>query len=317
MIHARPFRLMLLGAVVLMVSTSVGIATAGTPGTAGFLSLRNPVGARESAMGGAGVASPTGAAAVYWNPARLAFEDQGTNLLLQHQRLWGAFDAETAVVAHRTSDGVFGFLFSGLYSDEIERYDETGVGVPLGTFRPYEVALGGSFARRIGEDFAVGAGVKLLHTEIDVYGDTGLAYDLFIVHRAQVPGLWFGASLTNFGAKLNVNDSPYSLPTIGRVGLAFDPQQAFFAGKVTVAADVVFPNDGNEKAHAGIEYRMLPEFALRVGSRINYESQGMTYGAAFHHGTVTVGYTLESSKTDGLNDWQRFALEFAFGPGGN
>ncbi|MBK7701726.1 MAG: PorV/PorQ family protein [bacterium] len=239
MMSASPRRSAL--AALLAVLLLAGAAAAGTPGTSGFLSLRNPVGAREAAMGGAGVASADGAAAVYWNPARLAFATEGTDLLLQHQRLWGLFDKETAAVAHRTPYGTLGFIFSGLYADEIERYEEDGVGVPLGTFRPYEVALGVNYARTIGEAFAAGVGVKLLHTEIDVYGDTGLAYDVFIAHRAEIPGLWFGASLTNLGPDLNLNDAPFALPQAGRIGLAYDPQQDFFSGKLTVAADVLFP----------------------------------------------------------------------------
>ncbi|MBK6897847.1 MAG: PorV/PorQ family protein [bacterium] len=292
-----------------------GAAAAGTPGTSGFLSLRNPVGAREAAMGGAGVASADGAAAVYWNPARLAFATEGTDLLLQHQRLWGLFDKETAAVAHRTPYGTLGFIFSGLYADEIERYEEDGVGVPLGTFRPYEVALGVSYARRFGEAFAAGVGVKLLHTEIDVYGDTGLAYDLFIAHRAEIPGLWFGASLTNLGPDLNLNDAPFALPQAGRLGLAYDPQQAFFAGRLTLAADVLFPNDGNEKAHVGAEFRLVPALALRLGTRVNYESQGYTWGAGFNRGPLTLGYAFEQATND-LGDWHRFALELALGRAG-
>ena len=54
----------------------------GKPGDAGFLSLRMGVGAREMGMGGAGVASSQGAAAIYWNPANLAFSSYRTELLL-------------------------------------------------------------------------------------------------------------------------------------------------------------------------------------------------------------------------------------------
>ena len=83
-------------------------AEAGEPGESGFLSLRLPVGARETAMGGAGVASAAGASTVFWNPALAAFEATGTDLLLQHQRWLGLFDKETLLVSHRNSLGNFG-----------------------------------------------------------------------------------------------------------------------------------------------------------------------------------------------------------------
>ncbi|MBC8425866.1 PorV/PorQ family protein [bacterium] len=291
-------------------------AVAGSPGEAGFLSLRTPVGAREAAMGGAGVALSRGAAAVYWNPALMAFEENGTDLLLQHQRMWGLFDKETATIAHRTDLGALGFMFSGFYAEEMERYEELNVGVPLGSFRPYQVALGFSYARRLTDDFAAGATVKLLHEEIDMYGDTGFAYDLSIAHKAVIEGLWFGAALNHFGPDLMLNAEPYTLPTTLRVGMSYDPAQEIFRGKLTLAGDIVFPNDGNAKAHMGMEYRMLPAFALRVGSKVNYASQGLTAGAGFTRGDVTIGYAYEDALND-LGDGHRFALELAFGPGGS
>ncbi len=286
--------------------------TAGTPGESGFLSLRTAVGAREAAMGGAGVALSRGAAAVYWNPAMMAFAENGTDLLVQHQRMWGLFDKETAIVAHRTDMGALGFMFSGLYFEDMERYEEINVGVPLGSFRPYQVALGFSYSRMIVKDFAVGAMIKLLHEEIDVFGDTGLAYDLSVAHKAIIEGLWFGASLNNLGPDLNLNNAPYPLPTVLRLGMALEPTHPLFAGKVTLAGDVIFPNDGNSKAHLGIEYRLVPALALRAGSRINYTSQGLTAGAGFTRGNITVSYAYEDALND-LGDGHRFALEMGFG----
>ena len=294
----------------------VPAATAGTPGESGFLSLRSSVGGRETAMGGAGVALSRGASAVYWNPALMAFEANGTDLLLQHQRMWGLFDREAAAVAHRTDLGAVGFFFSGFYADEMDRYEEDSVGVALGTFRPYQVALGVSFARQIGETFAAGVSAKLLHEEIDMYGGTGMAFDFSVAHKAVIEGLWFGATLSNFGSDMTLDAESYPLPTTLRVGAALDPQSPIFAGKVTLAGDVVFPNDGNSKAHVGLEYRMLPALALRVGSKINYTSQGLTAGAGFSRGSITVSYAYEDAMND-LGDGHRFALEMGFGSQGN
>ena len=295
--------------------TSAAPAAAGSPGESGFLSLRTAVGAREAAMGGAGVALSRGAAAVYWNPALLAFEENGTNLLLQHQRVWGLFDKETACISHRTDLGALGFMFSGLYAEEMDRYEEVNVGVPLGSFRPYQVALGFSYSRMISETFAAGATVKLLHEEIDMFGDTGLAYDLSIAHKALIEGLWFGASYCHMGPDLTLNTESYPLPTILRLGAAYDPASDFLADKVTLAGDIVFPNDGNSKAHLGMEYRLVPALALRVGTKIHYKSQGLTAGAGFQRGDITVSYAYEDALND-LADGHRFALEMGFGSTG-
>lgn len=112
----RTQTLLLILTATVCLSSFVPPVIAGTPGESGFLSLRSAVGGREAAMGGAGVALSRGAAAVYWNPALMAFEADGTDLLLQHQRMWGLFDKETASVAHRTGLGALGFFFSGFYT---------------------------------------------------------------------------------------------------------------------------------------------------------------------------------------------------------
>lgn len=304
-------RLWLMAATAALILSS-GAALAGTPGESGFLSLRYPVGARETAMGGTGVASSDGAAAVYWNAARLAFEEDGTELMLQHQRSFGLFDKETAVLAHRTPLGALGVIFSGFYSDDIDRTTSENVGEPVGTFAPQQISLGVTFGRRINERLALGVGVKLLHEEIDIDAGTGFAFDVFVSHKALVEGLWLGASYTNFGSDFTVDSAPYPLPSVLRLGMAWDPQVEALDGKLTVAGDVIFPNDGTEKAHVGAEYRLVPALSLRFGSNLNYETKGLTYGAGFRRGTIDIGYAYEDSMTEGLDSQHRFMVRFDF-----
>ncbi|MBK7701725.1 MAG: hypothetical protein IPI34_01945 [bacterium] len=59
----------------------------------------------------------------------------------------------------------------------------------------------------------------------------------------------------------------------------------------------------------------MPALALRLGTRINYESQGYTWGAGFTRGPLTLGYAFEQATND-LGDWHRFALELALGRAG-
>lgn len=301
-------------AVLAMLTISSLVSTASyadKPGDAGFLSLRLGVGARETGMGSAGVAASEGAAAIYWNPSKLAFADYGTELLLQHQSWLGLFHKETVALAHHTSLGEIGFFFSGFYSETIERYGSEPVGVPEGTFKPYDIVLGLSFARQVVDRVAVGVTVKMLYQKIDVYSDSGFAADLFLSHQAVIEGLTFGASVTNLGGQLQLKDEPFDLPLAIRIGAAYDPPQAFFAGKLTLAGDIIMPNDGNDKAHVGAEYRLLPELALRVGSKVNYDSQGLTAGAGFRKGTVGISYAFEDL-TNELDPSHKFTLELYY-----
>ena len=73
-------------------------------------------------MGETGVATSTGGAAVFWNPANNVFVDFENSLVLQHHRYLGLFNHESAAVANRMGKCVLGVIFMGFYSDSIERY---------------------------------------------------------------------------------------------------------------------------------------------------------------------------------------------------
>ena len=311
--HASRIRSLTVGVALAVVALWPAVTTAGKPGESGFLSLRLGAGAREAGMGNAGVASSRGAAAIYWNPANLSLMDYKTDLLLQHQRWLSLFNHETASLAHRTKFGDLGIIFQGFYSDKITRYDELEVGVPKGTFRPYDVVFGISFARKVIESLAAGVTVKILHEEIDVYSDSGFAFDFFLSHQAVIEGLFFGASLTNVGADMKLNQEPFPLPTALRLGAAYQPAGKFLIGTWTFAGDVIIPNDGTEKAHLGLEWLLLPELALRFGSNLNYDSRGLTFGAGFRKGVLGIGYAYEDMKEgDGLNPAHKFSLELNY-----
>lgn len=283
------------------------LALAGNPGEAGMLSLRMGVGAREAGMGGAGVASSQGASAVFWNPANNVFFDFETELVLQHYRYLGLFNHESAAVAHKVGSGVLGFMFTGLYSDEIDRYGTEPVAVPEGTFRPYDVSFGLSYAMPIGDRFGVGMTAKMLYEKIDIYSDTGFAFDFFVTHRSMIEGLIFAASATNLGGQMTLKDEPFDLPTAYRVGLAWTPAD-LFGNRLTLAGDMVFPNDTDEKAHVGAEFVIIPEVTLRAGTKVNYDTQSWTAGVGVRAGVLGVDYAYEENTVDGFEAGHKFSL---------
>ena len=291
----------------LLASLAAPAARAANPGESGLLSLRIGVGAREAGMGEAGVASSRGAAALYWNPANNVFADFETELLLQHNRYLGLFNQQAAFVAHRVGSGVLGVSFMGLYSDEIERRGEDNTGLVEGTYKPYDVALGASYALPFGDRFGFGVNAKLVYEKIDLYSDTGFAFDFFVTHKAMIEGLTLAASVTNLGGQINLNEDPFDLPTAVRLGADWSPADVL-GGKLSLAGDVVMPNDITEKAHVGAEYRLLPELALRAGTRINYDNQGLTAGVGFRTGRLGVDYAYGESKLEGVDDGHKFTL---------
>jgi len=311
MVRSRKSSVVLVLVALLSLALSGSGALAQNPGDSGLLFLRMGVGAREAAMGGAGVASSQGASAVFWNPANNVFADFQTDLVLQHYDYLGSFSHESAAVAHRVGNGVLGFIFTGLYAEEQQRYSNDGVAVPEGTFSPYDVAFGVSYARPIGEDFAVGANAKMVYEKIDVHSDSGFAFDLFVSHRTMIEGLTFAASATNLGGQMDLYDGPFDIPTAYRVGGAFTPPD-LFSGRLTATCDVLFPNDTTEKAHAGAELRIIPELVLRGGSALNYDLKSWTAGAGFRLGRVGIDYAYEDSQIEGFDAGHKFSVNFTW-----
>jgi hypothetical protein len=286
-------------------------AWAGEPGSAGLLSLRLGMGARNGAMGETGVANSPDATAAFWNPASLAYVD-ATQISVQHSSHFSLFRKESLALAHPTKWGSFGLHFGGFYpKDELIRTDEPA-GVGLGTFQPYTVAVSGSYARAVGE-FSLGVSSRFVYQRIDLYDGMGVAFDIGAAHQSStIEGLAFGAMVQNLGSDFTLEEDPFPLPTTVRMGGAYllPITPRMWAQHVLVATDVVLPNDGNGRIHYGAEWQMHSSFALRGGYRQNYESLGLTLGAGFARGPLHIDYAFMDSANE-LEPTQRISLSYS------
>ena len=106
---------------------------------------------RASAMGNANVAVAGDANAVFWNPAGLAFQE-GVEGAITHSQWLPEFDAglffDYVAGKYQIKDwGTFGAHITYLNLGEHECRDEFNN--PCGTFRSYDVAVGGSYERNV------------------------------------------------------------------------------------------------------------------------------------------------------------------------
>lgn len=269
-------------------------ALAGEPGTAGFLSLRLGAGARSAGMGDAQVSLAQDATAAYWNPAGLASVER-TSFTLMHDEWLSSVRMETASLAHNTQFGTFGLHFSGMYLDEIERY-ETASAEPTGHFNVFEIAFAGAYGRRLHADWDVGLAVKGLYSELDAVSASGWAVDVGTRYRTRIPGLTFAAVAQNLGPRMSFISEEFPLPATGRVGA--DYRREVPEGQAAVAFDLVFPSDGDARQHAGVEYVYRDLAALRLGYKASYDSQGLTFGVGLRRS----GYRFDYAYADIRND---------------
>lgn len=286
-------------------------ALAGEPGSAGLLSLRLGVGARSGAMGETGVAHAFDGSAIYWNPANLAYTE-GSQLTLQHMEYFGAFRQESLAAAHQTEMGTFGLLFSGFYSEELQRTSSEPAGVSQGTFQPYQLAVGLGWGYQLSE-LAIGFTGKFLYERIDVYDGSRFAFDVGVTHKARIEGLVLAAAAQNYGQDFELDveggGQSYELPFLLRMGGSYVPHIESLPSlqRLQLAAELMVPNDGNGRLHAGAEYRIHDSFALRGGQRFAYETWGPTFGFGIARGALAVDYAFMDSRNE-IDDTHRISL---------
>ncbi len=293
-------------------------AQANDAGYAGSTFLRIGFGARASAMGEAYTAVAEDASAIYWNPGAMSAV-LGTNLSLAHTEYFASLRVEQAAVTHEATWGTIGFMFTGLYMDAMERYEDTP-SMPLGTFSAYDVAVAVAYSRYIVPNLSAGISVKPVYERIDELTASGIAFDIGLYHVSKVRGLKMAAVASNIGTPMKFDQEEFALPRSIKVGGSYEREVAVLEGRVLFTADAVFPNDGDASGRLGAEYAFRRLVALRAGyrafllpsedSEVGYSALRATFGAGFWWRDIAVDYAFLPS--DQLGDNHRFGVGFSF-----
>ena len=213
---------------------------------------------RASGMGMTGVALADNAYAVFWNPAGLA-EQTGTEVSFTHAPWLPALGADLSYehLTAKHSLGDLGTIGGHLtYFDLGEQQATDDQGNVIDDFSSYEFALGASYGKQVTENLSVGAGGRLIYSNLTGGFDAGTGsgtsagvsggFDLGVKYRGPELGLGkstrpsFGANLANFGPGISYTDSSSvsdAIPTTLRFGTAVTSELDDF-NKVTFAVDL-------------------------------------------------------------------------------
>jgi hypothetical protein len=216
---------------------------------------------RAAGMGNANVAIADNAAAVFWNPAGLAFQT-GNQASITHANWLPQFNAglfydylvgKFYVEGLGTIAGHITYLNLG----EQQQTDEGGN--ELGTFRSYDFAVGASYGFDITKNFALGIGTRFIYSNLVPSGTnvggqtqasagTSVAFDLGMLYKSSVFKLGennatfsFGLNASNIGTPIQYTDEAQKdpLPTTLRAGFAFTTElDADGYNSITFATDV-------------------------------------------------------------------------------
>lgn len=277
-------------------------------------------GARANGIGESFTAVADDATASYWNPAGLAFQEEGTReITLQHSQ-WLPQLADDlyyeflGYAQHLEGWGGVGGNITFMSMGEQQEI-EAGSTEPIGTFYTYGISADAAFGTEVAPGLAVGLGLKFIYDHL-YYKDNGkgssFAADLGVLYHApeqSFGNISLGATVSNLGPNMSYggNSENNPLPRKLKLGVAYVP----FEDELTsllIAADytklLVEIDDGiseevkDNKWGTGAEFWYYNLLALRAGYVHDTEGEstisGVSFGAGLH--------------------WNDFQLDMAFVP---
>lgn len=170
------------------------------------------VGAKGTALGNANTVDVTGAEAMFWNPSGIALENEGSSsssaFLSVYQYFVDVSIYSAGLVFPLGESGDKNFGFAVNYLDygrmdvrTVELLDGTGA-----TFGSHDLSIGLSYAQSLTDNFFFGGTAKLIQQKIYDMSAQTFAIDLgFILNTDYLNGLSLGASISNFGGKMQMD----------------------------------------------------------------------------------------------------------------
>ncbi|MCD6587640.1 MAG: PorV/PorQ family protein [Candidatus Fermentibacteraceae bacterium] len=277
-------------------------------------------GARANGIGESFTAVADDATASYWNPAGLAFQEEGAReITLQHSQ-WLPQLADDlyyeflGYAQHLEGWGGVGGNITFMSMGEQQEI-EAGSTEPIGTFYTYGISADAAFGTEVAPGLAVGLGLKFIYDHL-YYKENGkgssFAADLGVLYHApeqSFGNISLGATVSNLGPNMSYggNSENNPLPRKFKIGFAYVP----FEDELTsllIAADytklLVEIEDGiseevkDNKWGTGAEFWYYNLLALRAGYVHDTEGEstisGVSFGAGLH--------------------WNDFQLDMAFVP---
>jgi hypothetical protein len=284
-------------ALVLLFALAAGATTLAAEdpiGTAAMLDIG--LGARALGMGGAHIAVADDAAAVYYNPAGLAFID-GRHITSLYTNQFGAAGYMGLGYAQR-------YVGAGAMKLDASGIDQTDEFANVtGVFGVTDLTLILGAAARAMPQLGVGGAVKYYSQALPANSGRGVTGDIGVLFATDSGRFRIGAVCRNALGSLKYDSGHTD---------AFD--RSFGAGvavrpmdNLLLAADVIY-KDGMD-ARIGGEFR-LGKFALRAGGGYRDEKFSFSVGAGFVIPLFSIDYAYQTHST--LPDSHRLSLGVRF-----
>jgi hypothetical protein len=308
-------------AIVLVLASAMAVwAADGDGGYAGSF-LQVPIGARPTAMGGAYIAIANDGAGALYNPAGLSTLQKkmfatSYRAMDLDRRLGYVF---LAFPTHLSSALGFHYLYAGSGSVDARNTDGDVLGWELAENNHVFSVV---FAKRFERWFSAGIKMNYMYTRYwemsanTVGIDLGTMFyisDLFgRVKRDRMPvqDIRVGLTLRSIGAVNNWNSDRYVREHLGRSFPAVEQEDDYpiefgigvsgrlMDRRLLLATDVKKNTQQGAAFHAGAEYFIRPQFAVRAGFSDGRLTAGTGYVFRLSNHVLAVDYAFSTDKAD-------------------
>jgi hypothetical protein len=203
---------------------------------------------RAGGMGESGAGLADNSAAIFWNPAGIAFQT-GTEISITHSNWLPQFNLDLFydyLTYKQYFEELSGSITGSITYMNFGEFVRTGENdpTPIGTFRSFDAALTLGYATKLSNDWGLGLNFRLIHSQLsdtptgEEKGSgvaTSVSFDLATMWRPEkfvIPlidedigkKLSIGINLSNMGPKIYYIDKAQAdpIPTNFRLGFAYD-----------------------------------------------------------------------------------------------
>ena len=261
---------------IFFLNVAFGASNNSDVGTKVYPFLKNGIGARPLAMGGAFTGLADDESALYYNPAGAT------------QIRTRAFAASYVNYFGDVNSGYLAFLYPlgqtqtvGVALNYFNYGEFVGLdaaGNPTENFTPSDFAFQLTYARFFPSGLSLGLSGKVIYEKLQDYSSSALAADAGVLYNFKNGRGRVGLVLQNLGFQISSfwGAPKEDLATLVKLGGSIHPVGL----PMNVALDVGFPTDNDFFVSGGVEYLELNPAFLRVG----YTTFGKNYRAGLESG---------------------------------
>jgi len=254
--------------VIISLITTTNFVFAGS-GDAGAAFLKIPVDAKVCAMGEAGVAYIDNASALYYNPSGLE-KVKTFNILFMHNAWLLGMNHEYFAGAYNFKKiGTFGIAFNYWGSGDIQGVTIRGDTIPGYYFSASDWTINIGYGQNFG-GLSFGGGFKFLSEHNESLSTSAIGFDIGAMFKPQIAGLGIGASISNIGTSIELDQEGFPLPVLIRLGWRYN------LAKFGFTQDLIFSNADKLGIGLGMEYQVAEILAIRFGYRTGSDVNGLS-----------------------------------------